>query len=195
MKRLKHTGFFLSLVFLAACATGPRASQQTEAWPMAWQDRDGDCQRTRTEVLLRDLEGLVQWGGPMSCEVVGGEWHSRGRRVALDIDNVRVVPLVPVDNAIASGAGDWSREKKLDFMNDMENLIILDPVSEKERNGFGPDRWIPLKKYWCEYARRWEQVKSRYGLSMSEEERGAVAHMKTTCGQAPDASEGAEGVE
>lgn len=193
MKRAFLVAPVLLLSLLAGCAsTGGAGDDSSGQWPAPMADADNDCQRTRTEVLLRDLQGLVQWADPMACDVAGGEWHSWGREAALDIRNVQVVPLVPVDNAMRSGAADWPGEKKRAFMNDMDNLIILDRFSVQERDGHGPDRWVPLQKHWCEYAQRWETVKQRYGLRMSEEERGAVDRMKAECETAP-APEGQAG--
>lgn len=169
-------------VFTLALATSAAGANNGPAgWSVAWTDADGDCQNTRTEVLIRDTTGLIQWADPRACEVADGRWPSWGLDVELDMATVRVVALVPPANAEQHGASEWTTEKKRHFMNDMENLITLDPVSARSRAGHGPERWIPLKRYWCEYARRWETVKQRYGLGMHEEERAALAHMKTTC--------------
>lgn len=169
--------FLLVFSLASACASKVVEPDQSDAWPLAWQDVDGDCQDTETEVLISQIAGLIQWASPDACAISAGQWKSWASNQSVPLSSVLVVALVVPANAQASGAEGWDIEKKLSFMNDEENLIILDVASAKVRANYGPDRWVPHKKYWCEYATRWRNVKQRYGLTLSEEEAGATAHM------------------
>ena len=147
-------------------------------WPTGWLDADGDCQDTETEVLLQQPHGLIQWGDPEACTIASGNWKSWAYDREVPLGSVLVVPLIMPANADASGAGSWSQEKKKAFLNDFDNLIVLDVVSAPQRGNAGPQSWRPAPAYWCDYATRWQKVKQRYGLSMSKEEKAALLEMK-----------------
>lgn len=181
-KRLHFVGRLIVSVFfvgaVVACEdkdAGPL--DQDNRWPLAWLDTDGDCQNTETETLIAHTSGLIQWASPDACDIASGQWRSWASNQSVPMSSVLVVMVVVPKNAQESGAQDWSMEDKLVFMNDPENLIILDTASAKLRGSYGPDRWVPHQAYWCEYATRWRSVKERYGLSLSEEENGATTHM------------------
>lgn len=153
----------------------------TTVWPVEWRYSDGSCQDTRTRVLVENTVDLVTWADPEACELASGGWQSWGRDMVMPLHLAWVVPIISPGHAEKHGAVNWSREQKVAFLNDRDNLIILDPVSTQERADFGPDKWVPLEAYWCEYAQRWQRVKERYGLSVEEAERAALAHMLGTC--------------
>lgn len=190
-RSLRHMLLLMVLVgATAACANnGLAVSDQSKAWPLAWQDKDGDCQDTETEVLIAQTSGLIQWASPDACAIASGQWRSWGSDHAVPLSSILVVMVVVPKNAQASGAQDWSMDEKLALMNDEENLIVLDTASAAVRANYGPDRWVPHKKYWCEYATRWRNVKQRYGLALSEEEDGATAHMMAVACEPPEAAD------
>ena len=75
-----------------------------------------------------------------------------------------------------------SREQKIIFANDPDNLIAVDDRTNQEKSDKGPVRWKPpVKSYWCEYAKKWQWVKSKYGLALSVREQQALSVMKDTC--------------
>ena len=156
-------------------------SGPSESWPLVWQLAEGSCQNTEIRVLLQFNQGLVGWADPEACELSAGAWQSWGRDAVMPLHLTWVVPLVTPGHAERHGAVGWSREQKIAFINDMDNLIILDPVSTRERADLGPHLWVPLERFWCEYANRWERVKQRYQLAIPEPEGEAIAHMQTRC--------------
>ena len=83
---------------------------------------------------------------------------------------------------IEQGGANWSREQKRRFANDLDNLIAVDDRTNQEKGDKGPVRWKPPQEsYWCEYARRWRLVKSKYGLEVSKRERMSLGVMESTC--------------
>lgn len=171
---------YAALLTLAACATTGGDGADTVAnteWPVGWIDADGDCQDSETEVLIAEVDGLLQWADPEACTIASGVWRSWASDKQVPSGSVLVVPLVMPANAEASGARDWTLAQKTAFLNDLDNLIILDVASAYVRGNYGPDRWTPHVRYWCDYARRWQQVKARHGLALSEEEQGATDAM------------------
>ncbi len=154
------------------------------SWPLGWTDADGDCQDTEVEVLVRDAAGLLQWGDPEACTIATGTWRSLAIDLALPLDNILVIPLVMPDVAERDGAKKWDTERKRAFINDPDNLIILDVGAAQKRGDKGPADWQPHRKFHCLYATRWQQVKQRYQLTTDEREDAALAGMLETCAPA-----------
>ena len=160
--------------------------QPDESWPLVWLVEEGSCQNTETRVLVENVVNLITWADPQACELANGAWQSWGRDVQLPLNLTWVVPLITPVHAEQHGAKGWSREQKIAVVNDRDNLIILDTVSARERADLSPVLWVPLERFWCEYATRWQRVKERYALGMDEQERQALARMLESC---PDAQQ------
>ncbi len=133
---------------------------------------------------MENAANLITWADPEACEVASGSWQSWGREAVLPLHLTWVVPLVTPGHAEQHGAADWSREQKIAFINDRDNLIILDPASTMERADYSPVFWTPLERFWCEYATRWQRVKQRYQLTVEDDESKALARMLEECGSA-----------
>ncbi len=89
---------------------------------------------------------------------------------------------LPPAHAHRTGGAHWSREQKIQFANDLDNLIAIDDRTNQEKGDKGPVRWKPLQEsYWCEYARRWWLVKRSYGLEVSERERRSLGVLGNGC--------------
>jgi len=173
---------------ILGCGKEPEPEQVAaiEEWPKEWIYEDGSCQNTETRLLVAEAADFIQWADPEACTIAHGAWQSWGRDAVLPYSVIWVVPLVTSVQAQLSGAMDWTRDQQLAFLNDPDNLIILDTVSAKERGDHGPEQWRPVYRFWCEYATRWQRVKDHYGLQLSVEEQASLAEMRQTC--EPEAS-------
>ena len=120
--------------------------------------------------------GTIKWKRNKPCNVSWGRWvcpyTGQVFEKASDVDIDHIVPLAW---AHRHGAANWSREKKRQFANDPENLLVVDDATNQAKGDKGPDEWMPpLKSFWAEYARRWMAVKAKYGLITSEKEEAAL---------------------
>lgn len=179
----KRWGGIVACLLLGACAVNGSGPDQAieSSWPVGWIDADGDCQDSETEVLIREVDGLLRWGDPEACTIASGSWRSWASDRHVTFNSLLVVPLVMPGNAEASGATGWSQDRKRTFLNDLDNLITLDVTSAEQRADAGPEKWRPHEKYWCEYAARWQLVKARYSLEMMVEEQKALEEMLAGC--------------
>lgn len=194
MTRIRFALITVLMLALAGCddkpapAAAPEAETETsgpkQEWPLVWLYQEGSCQNTETRVLVENAANLITWADPEACEVASGSWQSWGREAVLPLHLTWVVPLVTPGHAEQHGAADWSREQKIAFINDRDNLIILDPASTMERADYSPVFWTPLERFWCEYATRWKRVKQRYQLTVEDDESKALARMLEECGSA-----------
>lgn len=183
---MKHAAWMIGL--LMACgvvqaqpeakAPAPKTSEQ---WPLVWLDEDNDCQHTDVEVLITHAVNLLTWADPEACTLSDGSWLSWASGRQLNLSGIWVVPVVTPTNAVNSGATDWTREQQIDFINDQDNLIPMDPFAAAKRGFAGPDEWLPEVRFQCEYAQRWTVVKARYGLTFTDPEREALRAVLATC--------------
>ncbi len=130
-------------------------------WPH-WIDKDGDCQNTRAEILIRDNIGTIKFKRNKSCNVSWGEWVCpyTGKTYYLasgmDIDHI-----VPLSHAHRTGGANWSRSQKRAFANDPMNLLATEDNANQEKGDQAPNEWMPSRKsYWPEYAKKWRSVKT-----------------------------------
>lgn len=185
-------GLLLSILMVIYAASRPSLADDGVAadseWPLVWRYVEGSCQNTETRVLVEHAANLITWADPEACELAAGAWQSWGRDAVLPLHMIWVVPLVTPGHAQAHGAAGWSQQQQIDFINDRDNLIILDRVSAGERGDLSPVGWTPLPRFWCDYATRWQRVKARYALRTGEEEGKALARMLESCPTASDST-------
>ena len=144
-----------------------------------WNEPDGSCD-VRDDALIRDGQGVQI---DEDCSFVTGEWTGpyTGAILAssgeVDIDHV-----VPLANAWRSGASGWSTADRERYANDPSVLLATDDGTNQEKGDKGPEAWKPPNKgYWCEYSRRWINIKSTWGLTITSPEKAALKEMLSTC--------------
>ncbi len=122
------------------------------------------------------------------CEVAGRWTDVLSADEFADADGVIVQPLVPVDNVVQSGGGQWDDDTIRAYLTDNTSPETLQVMSERrvvERNGQAPDRWRPSNEaVWCAYGTDWISVKTRWGLTVSAAEARWLQEMIDTCSDA-----------
>lgn len=157
----------------------PTGGYDRGSWPH-WIDEDGDCQNTRTEILIRDNIGNLKFKRNKRCNVSWGEWRcpytGKVFEKASDVDIDHIVPLA---HAHQSGGANWTRSKKRRFANDPTNLIAVEDNINQQKRDQAPHQWKPpLKVFWKKYAQLWRAVKKKYRLKISAEEEAALRKME-----------------
>ncbi|MBX6749687.1 MAG: HNH endonuclease [Micromonosporaceae bacterium] len=146
-----------------------------------WQSQGDGCD-TRDRVLQRDGQGVVTGD---DCRITAGTWFSvyDGQTLTdpsdLDIDHV-----VPLANAWRTGAAAWTDEQRAAFANDLQRpqLIAVSSSSNRSKGDQDPSQWKPPRReYWCTYAQSWIAVKAYWHLSVTADEKAALAEMLGTC--------------
>ncbi|MBF0181105.1 MAG: SEL1-like repeat protein [Magnetococcales bacterium] len=151
-------------------------------WPH-WSKEAGECQNTRDKMLIRHSLEPVGFATEQNCKVVRGKWldpyHRRTITQAADVGLDHVVPLA---YASRHGGDLWPRELKKQFANDFDNLQVTSQGIAREKQEQGPNRWKPPEKEaWCDYGYRWRNIVTKYGLSISQQDDGALQEMTATC--------------
>jgi hypothetical protein len=95
----------------------------------------------------------------------------------IDVDH-----LIPLKHAYDTGGANWSPEKKEQFANDPENLVITNKKYNRQKGAKGIDQWLPVNKaYACKYVRDWIKVKKKYGLNLLKDELATIQQIKVNC--------------
>ena len=157
-----------------------------------WIDADGDCQDARNEALIAESRVSVSYRtDSRRCRVATGEWLApyTGTMVTnpgkLDMDH-----MVPLANAHASGAWNWSaqrREQYANFLGDPQHLIAVTASANRSKGARGPEAWKPEdQSYWCQYAIDWITIKHNWDLTVTLREIDALTGMLDTCANPPN---------
>jgi hypothetical protein len=149
-------------------------------------DADHNCRDARAEVLIRSSQAPVTFTTTRGCTVKTGRWldpwSGAVRTVAHDLQIDHTVPLA---NAWRSGAWSWTRERRVEYANnlvDTDHLVAILAAENESKGDDGPDSWRPpLASAWCRYALDWDHIKAKWGLSATTSEWAALQQMVSSC--------------
>ena len=147
-----------------------------------WIDIDGDCRNTRHEILIAESIHTAVLK-PNGCTVLHGLWIDpySGKRWyrASDVD---IDHLVPLKWANDRGGEVWSHERKREFANDWDNLLVVEDGLNQKKGADGPDKWMPPNEaYRCAYVSRFDFVVKKYGLRYRASEADFIAKYLEEC--------------
>ncbi|KAF3110666.1 hypothetical protein TWF569_002434 [Orbilia oligospora] len=158
----------------------PGAGYNRKLFPH-WIMQHGEC-NTREEILKRDGTDVVvdakcvSTSGTWVCPYTGLPYYQASD---IDIDH-----MVPLKNAWISGASNWTTERRGEFANDLKGpqLWATKDTVNQAKSDSSPDKWKPpLESFYCTYASAWVEVKSVWGLTITEAEKAALQQMLNTC--------------
>lgn len=144
-----------------------------------WIDQGNNCD-TREVVLKRDGTDVTVGS---DCYPTGGSWYSvYDQTTTTDPSKVQIDHIVPLGNAWASGAKNWTTDQRQDFANDLTDpqLIAVSAASNESKGDRDPSQWLPPNTgEWCYYARNWIQVKYVWHLTITTDEKAELSDLLT----------------
>jgi hypothetical protein len=153
-----------------------------------WVDANGDCQHTRTEVLVAESTVKPTYSSSRHCTVVKGRWYSTyDGKTWTNPSDVDIDHVVALKEAWDSGAKSWSAANRTRFANDLGYsgaLIAVTDNVNSSKSDSDPAQWLPPRLgARCTYAIRWAKTKYRWRLSINSAERSALASILSgNCG-------------
>lgn len=148
-----------------------------------WIDADKNGCDTRAEVLIQEAIATPQVGA--RCKLVGGLWNSPyDAKVIANASEIDIDHLIPLEEAWRSGAWSWSKKKRQDFANDLEDsraLIAVSFSSNRSKGDKDPASWMP-KINQCKYISDWIAIKWRYKLRVDQSEAIKLQEFIESCG-------------
>jgi hypothetical protein len=146
-----------------------------------WITISGSC-NTRETVLERDGDN-VSVGS--DCAPTSGSWTSPYDGATwTDPADVDIDHMVPLAEAWASGAWNWTTSRRQQLANDLsiaQLWAVTDNVNQSKSDQ-DPAEWKPsLTSIHCLYARAWIHVKFTYSLTVDSAEKSALSTMLDSC--------------
>ena len=141
-----------------------------------WDDEDGDGMNTRLEILSIEKVGNIGWYSRWDGEWYAGEGGLSAPR--FDIDHI-----VSLKEAWRSGADEWSTSDKDTFADDMLNLTAVTASSNRSKGAKDASEWLPSEASGkCYLLIRVIQVKTKWSLSIDQDEYTALKELTESCG-------------
>jgi hypothetical protein len=89
---------------------------------------------------------------------------------------------VSLADAWYKGARDWDDERRRDFANDPRNLLAVSAKGNFDKAFRDAASWLPSNVgFRCEFVARQVEVKTNYGLWVSDKEERAMAEVLAGC--------------
>lgn len=166
-----------------------------------WASNGCGAATTRDTILERDMTDVKK---NAKCQVVSGTLadpytgrtihFTRGPKTSA---NVQIDHVVALQDAWASGARDWTQEKRIEYANSPDVLLASDgPANMAKGNGLdfngtsrwltqktgAPDVWMPDNTaYRCDYMAKRAQIKKQWGLTMTAREKQQTVSVLASC--------------
>lgn len=150
-----------------------------------WYDADDDGCSTRYDVLTRDI--LNEKTDGANCKVKFGTMfdYYTGALVkynrlvnggGIDVDHI-----VAKGNAWISGGYTWNNDQWKTYINDEDVLIATSVKANRSKGDKDASEWLPPnEKFWCRYVIYQVNIKSKYSLSVSANEKSTIENVLNT---------------
>ena len=164
-----------------AAKTGYTRAQFTH-----WSDLDRNGCDARNDTLKRDLTEVTYKAGTRDCKVLTGQLLDpfSGKVITFSStkSNIDIDHVVALSNAWQTGAAYFDKTKRAAIANDPLNLIAVDAKLNRQKGDGDAATWLPpLKSYRCDYVARQIAVKAKYGLWVTQPEKGAIIKLLEMC--------------
>ena len=183
-----------TLATLPIKGRAPKTGYDRNLFGDAWTDdvtvTDGHngCD-TRNDILRRDLVAVEIKPGSNGCAVLSGTLQDPYIGTSIDFQRgagtssqVQIDHLVALSDAWQKGAQQCDAVKRRNFANDPINLQATTASINQQKSDSDAATWLPPNKsYRCTYVSRMVNVKSTYGLWVTQAEHDAFAAILTNC--------------
>jgi len=177
-----------ALTVLNSLAVKGRAAKTgyTRAQFTHWSDLDRNGCDARNDTLKRDLTEVIYKAGTRDCKVIAGllldPFSGKVITFSSTKSNIDIDHVVALSNAWQTGAAYFDKTKRAAIANDPLNLIAVDAKLNRQKSDGDAATWLPpLKNYRCDYVARQIAVKAKYGLWVTQPEKGAIIKLLEMC--------------
>jgi hypothetical protein len=151
-----------------------------------WSDPDRNGCDARNDTLKRDLTQISFKSGTRDCKVLTGQLLDPfgGKVITFSStkSNIDIDHVVALSNAWQTGAAYFDKTKRQQIANDPLNLLAVDFSLNRQKGDGDAATWLPpLKSYRCDYVARQIAVKAKYGLWVTQPEKGAIIKLLEKC--------------
>lgn len=141
-----------------------------------WSDLDFDCLNTREEVLKKYAK-VVMWKN--KCAIHNGVWVDAYTGILIkEVRTIDIDHVIPLEYAHNHGL---SPNKRVQFGNDEENLLITIASLNRSKGSKPISVWMPRPPYLCQYAKVWSTISRKYDLKLEQSDITAIRYGMSTC--------------
>ena len=167
----------------------PKTGYSRELFYGNWPTVDGCSLRQR--IIKREFgESAVVLDG---CNVVAGEFdepytgeHLVFKEKSEISKGVQIDHVVALSDAWQKGAQYMEQPVRYAIATDPLNLLAVDAAANQGKSDGDAATWLPSnKKFRCQYVARQVSVKYKYGLWVTEAEKGAIGKVLENCPKEP----------
>ena len=165
----------------------PKTGYQRTEFYNGWPTVEG-CS-LRQKILKREFGESAVLDG---CNVVAGEYEEpytgeyRKFIERSEISKIQIDHVVALSDAWQKGAQYLTAEERYAIATDPLNLLAVDGTANEQKSDGDAATWLPAnKKFRCQYVARQVSVKYKYGLWITEAEKGAIVKVLENCPKEP----------
>ena len=165
----------------------PKTGYTREEFYDGWPTIDGCSLRQR--IIKREFGDLAVLDG---CRVVAGEYEEPYTGEYRKFNTKEEVPKLQIDHVVAlsdawqKGAQNLDKSVRYQIATDPLNLLAVDGSANQQKSDGDAATWLPPnKRFRCQYIARQISVKYKYGLWVTEAEKGAMEQVLQNCPQEP----------
>lgn len=158
-----------------------------------WRSTDG-CD-TRQRILARDLDDLERHD---DCDAMVGtlddpytgktltvrnpKWAGPLEEGEIRISEVEIDHIVPLSRAWMHGAHTWTKDERVEFANDFDNLLAVDGPANSAKRDHGPSTWMPAHQpSACGYIVKYVLLIDSYDLTMTPDDKRSAHDTLEDC--------------
>lgn len=144
-----------------------------------WVMVGGEC-NTREEALRTQGRNVET---DDKCRSVRGEWTDwYTGDVITDPKTTDLDHVIPLGYVNAHGGAAWDRQRKQDYANDLEGLLIVSAKENRSKSDKGPSGYMPKNpSFLCEYASGWVRMATKYGISVTQADYDVLRDTLSRC--------------
>lgn len=158
-----------------------------------WADPDGNGCDTRNDILARDLTSVARKAED-GCTVLSGQLADPYTGSTIDFtygvgtsNAVQIDHIVALSYAWQHGAEDWTKDERIIFANDPDNLVAVDGPANAAKSDHGPGDWMPPNEaYRCTFSARYAYALAKHDLSATAADHAAMEAAFDDCPNAAD---------
>ena len=162
----------------------PKTGYKREEFYSGWPTVEG-C-NLRQRIIRREFGDSAVVDG---CNVMAGEFDEpyTGAHMVFKTreeisKGIQVDHVVALSDAWQKGAQYMEADVRRKIATDPLNLLAVDATANGNKSDGDAATWLPPnKKFRCQYVARQVSVKYKYGLWVTEAEKGAIAGILTSC--------------
>lgn len=166
MKRSLPIGF---LVISGLLITFVHASNLRKSF-YGWQSIPQTCRNQRHQILMLRSQTPVTFKTDQGCRVESGVWQDfYTQNKLLYAKDVSLDHVVSLKYAYEHGAKSWPKNKRKQFYNDQDNLVMTNVATNSKKNFYAPDQWLPENHMVrCRYVQKWAYIAQKYQLDIEQ---------------------------